>query len=97
MIRSSLDKQQLKQWAVVLKQELETHRGHSKDVAELCEYQALMDAIGRARELSIEEPMELTALGYYFFETRLRSFKDLTHALNCFSLLLEGYVLPSSQ
>ena len=96
MIKVSLDKQQLKQWATTLAQELEMHRNHSKDVADLCEYQALMDALDNAKAELIEEPMELTALGFYFFETRLRSFKKLTHALNCFSLLLEGYALPSA-
>lgn len=89
-----LDKQQLKQWAIALEQELEKHRGQSKDVAELCEYQTLMESIQKAKAEAIGEPVDLRALSYYFFETRLRNFKELTHALNCFSLLLEGYVLP---
>jgi hypothetical protein len=92
-----LDKLQLKQWATSLEQELQMHRGRSKYVADLCEYQALMDAVQKAKEQAIDAPIELGALSYFFFETQLRNFKDLTYALTCFSLLLEGYVLPSSR
>ena len=91
-----IDKQQLKQWAIALEQELEKHRNRSKDVAELCEYQALMESIKKAKSEAIGEPVDLVGLSYYFFETGLRSFKELTRALSCFSLLLEGHVLPPS-
>lgn len=94
MIKVSLNKQQLRYWAIVLEQELHVHRGRSKNVAELCEYQALADVIDKAKTETIVEPVELTSLGYYFFETHLRHYERLSHALTCFSLLLEGFELP---
>ena len=96
MRQKAIDKQQLKHWAIALEQELEKHRKRSNDVAELYAYQPLMESIKQAKSETIGEPVDLAGLSYFFFETSLRNFKELTCALSCFSLLLEGYALPLS-
>lgn len=90
-----MDKENLKHWAIALEKEMALHRLDSKHVEALFEYPQLIDAIAKAKNLEIQNPILLSGLTAFFFETNIRDFKKLNTALSAFSLILEGLELPN--
>jgi hypothetical protein len=86
-----MNKEELKERALLLEQELEAIATQSKDVALFAAYQPLRNVISRAKALEISEPEEIPGMQYWKFETSIFwDFRSLGEAFANFSVLLRG-------
>ncbi len=94
-----MDKERLRDLAVVLDKEMRDGAEKSREVAKFAEYQPLVKAIGRAKGMEIDTPEELPGISWWLSETDIRSFKNLELAISNFRWFLEGLdqIFPDAQ
>ena len=86
-----MNKEELKQRAIALEQELNAMSSQSLDIAAFAEYEPLVSAIRRAKAGDIAEPEEIPGMRYWMYETDIPTFHSVELAFSRFSILLSGW------
>ncbi|MEF9386856.1 hypothetical protein V4890_14690 [Ralstonia solanacearum species complex bacterium KE056] len=89
-----MNAEKLKLHAELLEREILANLGKSKDVDWLAQYPPLLEAIKDAKEGRIHQPCDL-GLARWEMESSIQDFREVSHRLAQFELLLEGWSLPS--
>lgn len=86
-----MNKEELKQCAIALEQELNAMSSQSLDIAAFEEYEPLVSAIRRAKAGDIAESEEIPAMRYWMYETDIPAINSVELAFSRFSILLSGW------
>lgn len=90
-----MEKEKLRYWALELEKELQLHKNDAKDVAKLCENEALSAALQQAKNGDVKWPIILWDI--FLLESKypeVKNFKQLEKALFNFDFLVQGLCLP---
>ena len=98
IVFSEEDKAKFRALAIALEQELEIESQNSKEIEKFAKYPPLVEAINLAKGGNINSPLEISNMGYWYFESPLSEWfhfskSKVRQTLSDFIRLISGFPL----